>query len=280
MTGGPGWPQGPGGSWPPPAPQRPPRRWLLIAIPAVALVVAAAAVFIATRGTGDDRPKSSAAQPTTTAGPPPPPAVSMRVLPALLLPPDGAAHTIRATLLVGAAGPPDADKEWEKDKVFTTLTATPPIADQDCIGLSAPAEQSAYDGTGFEDLARQTLATPAGDKTYIQAVIGYADARDAANYVAGAKDAWQRCTNRTVDFSPADNPDAGQVFDVGELTDTDGIVTVSRTSSSGDGWTCLHAKAPRNNIVIDIQTCGHNMAPTVIPALIDEINDRIEASHQ
>lgn len=267
----PGWPAAPAPPpWPAPAGRR--RTLWIVAVAVLALVaVVIGAVVYATRGGSGPAPGTRAAQsvesdsPAPTSGAPAVPPVPVSALSGLLLSPPEAATVAGGDL---AGDPVDGDRIFE-------AMADDPVGDQDCITL-APGKLLAYQGSGYT-ASRQQFLTGDPNRKIIQTVVSFATADAAGKYVADAKPQWDKCANRTVNLAAvgADNTRTS-FWIIGNINDADGILSTTRVQEGGDGWVCQSGLAARNNIVIDFTVCGNDLAASVVPAFVTQVNTKIE----
>jgi hypothetical protein len=49
---------------------------------------------------------------------------------------------------------------------------------------------------------------------------------------------------------------------VGDVANTDGMLSTSMVMEDGDGWGCGRALTVGNNVVVDVSTCSYNETST------------------
>jgi serine/threonine kinase PknH len=231
-----------------------------VAVGAVVVLVAAATVAVALGGDDTD----AAQAPSPSPAPPPPPLPS-GALPGLLL------TQPELSAIIGADVP---TAHPVKDTMYGNT-----IADAECIGLHHPAMGASYEGSGYLALRHQQLDSAASDPRFVDAVVSFPDAGDAARYVRVAELNWDTCSNRTInERNPAKEGAPDDLWTIGTVSESDGIVSAEKVREGASGWTCQRALAALNNIVIDFRICGSNLAPSVVPAVVTAINRKIQAA--
>jgi hypothetical protein len=264
----------PGGSpWPPascpgmpattPAPQRRSGRWAGAIAGVVVLAAVASAIVLWPLSTGDSGSQSASA--------PPPPAPTVPVPVSAM---DGLLLTrAEASTILGTG--PLAGREGRSDEVYTQMVPQTAVVDDDC-NLGIPALSKNHEGSGWEAVRRQYLATQdsadaSANRALIQAVVNFPDASTAQQFVESSKAAWQRCANRSIDLKRLTDTSApSQYWKTGELSDSDGGIRMSWTREGGDGWYCHDSMTPRNNVVIELELCGRSSS-----APLDDVNAHI-----
>jgi hypothetical protein len=271
----PGWPPGQlPAPWPavPAAKQGRRTVWFLVAA-AVALVAVVAAAVVVTVRRVDPAPAGHASSPPTestsaAAQSPAVPPVPVSALPGLLLTLPELATVSGSATVTGGKG--------DGETIYEALS-TDVIVDQDCVSLM-PAEQSAYQGSGYISARQQFLAGTSPERKIAQTLVSFPDADTAARYVSSARTTWKKCANRNINLRSADADTARNSFwAVGPVTDADGILRTSRVQEGGAGWACQVALAARNNVVVDFYICGTDVPDSVVPAFVNQVNSKIEA---
>jgi hypothetical protein len=66
-------------------------------------------------------------------------------------------------------------------------------------------------------------------------------------------------------------------WNIGAVTQTDGLLTVTRTQEgSSSGWECHQGLVARRNVVMDFYVCGRGIAPSVITSFADEFGTKVD----
>jgi hypothetical protein len=133
------------------------------------------------------------------------------------------------------------------------------FSDKSCLAMDGPAQEAVYADTGWIAMRGQRLDDNFDDPAVrndsaIQAVIAYPSARKANAFYDASVRRWSACANRKFSEHPVDKPEI--VWTVGEAHKVGGTLSTSEVQDSSDGWTCQRALTVRNNVVIDVATCG------------------------
>ncbi|OBJ04313.1 hypothetical protein A5646_10740 [Mycobacterium sp. 1245499.0] len=209
----------------------------------IALLVAAAVSALAT---GCTTVVGGSASPADTSGPLLQPPVAAAALDGLLLGVD----QINSLLSSGMRLRYGVQTMWDWSSTFS---------DKSCLAMDGPAQEAVYADTGWIAMRGQRLDDNFDDPAVrndsaIQAVIAYPSARKANAFYDASVRRWSACANRKFSEHPVDKPDI--VWTVGEAHKVGGTLSTSEVQDSSDGWTCQRALTVRNNVVIDVATCG------------------------
>ncbi|WP_406813865.1 sensor domain-containing protein [Mycobacterium sp. M23085] len=136
---------------------------------------------------------------------------------------------------------------------------SPTFSDTSCLAMDGPAQEAVYADTGWTAMRGQRLDDNFDDPSVrndsaIQAVIAYPSARKADTFYDTSVRRWFGCANRKFSEHPPDKPEI--VWTVGEAHKVDGTLSTSEIQEDSNGWTCQRALTARNNVVIDVATCG------------------------
>ncbi|MDM4140157.1 MULTISPECIES: sensor domain-containing protein [Mycobacterium] len=206
------------------------------------LVQAAASVLV----TGCTTVVGGSASPADTSGPLPQTPVAAAALDGLLLDVD----QINSLLTSGMRLRYGVQAMWDWSSTFS---------DKSCLAMDGPAQEAVYADTGWIAVRGQRLDDSFDDPAVrndsaIQAVIAYPSARKANAFYDASVRRWSACANRKFSEHPSGKPEIG--WTVGEVHKIAGMLSTSEVQDSSDGWTCQRALTARNNVVIDVATCG------------------------
>lgn len=265
-----GGPSQPAPPTPAPTPPRPRRRKWLVAAAAIAVSAAAILGVVVSTGGGDEEVDARQATPTVESSAPstpPAPPITSAELSDILLTPVEAAQIIDSSVLIG--------HEIDGTRIFEKM-GSGKIVDQDCVSL-LPAMETAYQGSGFVAVREQSLQDPVKNKRFTQSAVTFGDAAAATRYLEATKTAWEACANRSVDFGFTTLQSDHDFWSVGAVTEADGVLTFTKTQEGGDGWSCQSALTARNNVVVDLFTCGDHVsgltAVRVANAMTNKVDD-------
>ncbi|MGE2818027.1 sensor domain-containing protein [Mycobacterium heidelbergense] len=269
-------PLGPGPAWPA-APVRPrptsQRTWLLLGAGVVVVVLALGVglvALVAAGGSSKPReasahsaaPSAPSAQPSTVAPvPPPAPLLQPEALGSLLL--DTASiNSIMGTreLVVNPAG--------TTDKLYNDTTDKP-----ECGGVWANANKFAYAGSGWQAVQTQYLREQDHPRHEVyQSVVSFPTAKAAKDFVATETKRWALCNGTSVTTTtPNTTPQSWWIATVSQQGD---MLTSLANREGAQGLGCQHALTARNNVVVDVSTCGWDVTEQS-SAIATKIAERI-----
>nr|WP_244184870.1 sensor domain-containing protein [Mycobacterium scrofulaceum] len=140
---------------------------------------------------------------------------------------------------------------WDSSQTFSETS---------CLAMAGPAQQAVYADTGWIAVRGERLDDSFDDPTVRnysanQAVIAYPTARQANAFYDASVRRWSACANRRFVDRPPGRPEiAWAVADSHKVGGT--LSTSEEQEGSEDNWRCQRALTSRNNIVIDVSTCG------------------------
>lgn len=126
-----------------------------------------------------------------------------------------------------------------------------------CLEVSDMGQDKVYANTGWASVHIQGVREPADDFQHLahQAVVSFPRTSDADKFMAASARAFLGCANQRYTYH---DKSGTSVWDVGQVANTDGVLTVSTTQEGGDGWTCQRGLTSARNVVADILTCSSN----------------------
>jgi len=248
----------PAPAWAPPLPTRGDtsrRTWVPLGIGGLVITVAAVIGLVAVIR-GSDKPTAAdhiatatgaASQPSPVLPPPPPPAVPDEALPGLLLDPPTVNAIMGTRDLV-------VNPKLTTAKLYIDTTDMP-----ECGGVWANANRNVYAGSGWDAAQTQYLREPdqPAHEVY-QSVVGFPTAQTAKDFVAGEAKRWPLCNGKTITTTVPDTP--AQSWWIGAVDQQGDLLTSVSKGEGGRGYSCQHALTARNNVVIDVEACGWDVA--------------------
>ncbi|EFG79729.1 hypothetical protein HMPREF0591_0350 [Mycobacterium parascrofulaceum ATCC BAA-614] len=198
-------------------------------------------------------PTSSTA-PIDPGPPPQPPTVPLSALPGLML------DVATINSIEGATDiAPFPGDSGQDDYAFTGVSTDRP----ECGEIHLPAQDVELDNTGWVGVRTQSLGD-AKAATHINhsAAIYFATAKAANDFAAKQAQAWPKCNGATLHVSERGYP--GSIWIAGTATNHQGMLSITNTQEGGGGWQCQRALTARNNIVIDVRSCGANRTDQAI----------------
>lgn len=269
---------GPGPGYPPAF--APPRRqrfplWARIAAAAAAVVaIVGAGIVINVASSPDDMGSPaltrSPSPSTTQASPTPTPqaaaTVPLSALPGLLLDVATINSIEGATNIVPT---PDAGSD---DVAYSGVSTDRP----ECGEIQIPALEPELDDTGWVGIRTQSLQDPKlVEHLDNSAAIYFTTAKAASDFVAKQAQAWPKCNGATLHLLERGQPSS--IWMASTVANRDGMLSIINTQEGAGGWQCQRAMTARNNIVIDVRSCGNNrtdQALKIAARMADRVNTR------
>lgn len=248
--------------------RRLPKAWLTVGTAVVATAVAAGLVI--NFASGSDGPadmKISAAPASNTTLPKPSSApeatMPLSALPGVLLDVATLNTMLGATNLV-----PRADVLQNDTKAFSGGDNDHP----ECGGVHNAVLQRELDNSGYVAVRIQAVSDPHLTENILDdGAIYYPTAKAANDFVAKQAQAWPKCNGVTLHPDPALNDG---IWTVGTVANRGGMLSVISTQEGAEGWQCQRALTARNNVVIDVNSCGFNRTDQAI-AIATRMADRV-----
>ncbi|WP_204806049.1 sensor domain-containing protein [Mycobacterium riyadhense] len=129
----------------------------------------------------------------------------------------------------------------------------------ECGGVWANANKRVYGGSGWLAVQTQWLHERSNVRHEVyQSVVSFSSAQAAADFVAKEAKNWPLCNGTSLSTT---NPNsAPQIWWVATVNQHQGILTALINREGAQGWSCQHALAAHNNIVIDVEACGRDIS--------------------
>jgi hypothetical protein len=167
-------------------------------------------------------------------------------------------------------------KVWLSAKVMWDWSAS--VSDKNCLAVDGPAQEKVYAESGWTAMRGQRLDDSVDDSTkrnhyVIQAVVVFPSAHDASAFYNASTQSWSACSSRRYSYSNPGKPDT--IWTAAEITNDNGTLTTSKVQEGGDGWTCQRALTVRNNVAIDIVTCGYSQPGGVAGGVAQQIAAKV-----
>ena len=223
--------------------------------PIAALGVAVICVLIA----GCGSTIGNAESPTTTRSMIPRPLVE-RELAGLLLSPE------QVNVAMATAGMTVTNSQTALSD--NSATMAPP----ECLAIDGAAEAPVYADSGYWAERDQSLNNGDNFTHYLkQAVVLFPTVEKALAFFNTSAQQWPVCRQYTHTQSESQ-------WSVGQISNANGVLSTTATqqNAKAPGWGCGRALAPRNNVIIDINTCSANPADSALK-IADQIAANIAA---
>ena len=165
---------------------------------------------------------------------------------------------------------------WLNAKVMWDWSRS--VNDNSCLAIDGPAQEKVYTNTGWTAIRGQRIDDSVDDSNKrnhlaIQAVVVFPSARDASAFYDSSTQGWSACSNRRFSDINSGKPDT--VWTVTASANENGMLTTSKVQEGGNGWTCQRALTVRNNVAIDIVTCGYSQTGSVAVDVAQQIATKV-----
>jgi PknH-like extracellular domain len=146
------------------------------------------------------------------------------------------------------------------------------MAPLECLAIDGAAEAPVYADSGYWAERDQSLNNGDNFTHYLkQAVVLFPTVEKALAFFNTSAQQWPVCRQYTHTQSESQ-------WSVGQISNANGTLstTASQQNAGDPGWGCGRALAPRNNVIIDINTCSANPADSALK-IADQIAANIAA---
>jgi hypothetical protein len=146
------------------------------------------------------------------------------------------------------------------------------MAPQECLAIDGAAEAPVYANSGSWAERDESLNDGDNFTHYLkQAVVLFPTIEKAGAFFDASAQQWPACRQYTHTQSESQ-------WSVGQISNANGTLSTTATqhNASALGWGCGRALALRNNVIIDINTCGTNPADSAVK-IADQIAANVSA---
>ena len=146
------------------------------------------------------------------------------------------------------------------------------MAPPECLAIDGAAEAPVYADSGYWAERDQSLNNGDNFTHYLkQAVVLFPTVEKALAFFNTSAQQWPVCRQYTHTQSESQ-------WSVGQISNANGVLSTTATqqNAKAPGWGCGRALAPRNNVIIDINTCSANPADSALK-IADQIAANIAA---
>ncbi len=84
---------------------------------------------------------------------------------------------------------------------------------------------------------------------------------------------WQKCADSSL---AVDTEDTSSLWEFGDVSAGDGLITQMATQEDADGWGCQHALAAASNMTAETWACAYSLADEAATMAIDIVNNAAE----
>jgi hypothetical protein len=131
---------------------------------------------------------------------------------------------------------------------------------KECLSIDGAVQAQVYADSGFTAIRGQALNDGNSFTHYAeQAVVLFPTAKQARVFYIASGLRWPACRHYT-------HTQSGTEWTVGPVSDADGALSTIATQQQArtGGWSCGRALAVKNNVIVDVNTCGANPANSAV----------------
>jgi hypothetical protein len=146
------------------------------------------------------------------------------------------------------------------------------VSDPDCLGAMFGAEESVYKGSGWTAVRDVVAREPDEDNDHWieQTAVIYPQASNANRFFEQSKSMWEKCAGSSL---AVDTEDTSSLWEFGDVSSGDGLITQMATQEDADGWGCQHALAAASNLTVETWVCAYSVSEEAATMAIDIINN-------
>jgi hypothetical protein len=144
------------------------------------------------------------------------------------------------------------------------------VSDPACIGAMYGAQEPVYAGSGWTAVIDQVARedTENNDHWVEQTVVLYPSADKAQKFFDDSKSTWQDCANYAVSV---DDGGTSYMWELGDVTIEDTMMTQFTTQEDANGWGCQHAVSPVSNVIVEAWACSYRVGEQAVTIATDMI---------
>jgi PknH-like extracellular domain len=149
------------------------------------------------------------------------------------------------------------------------------VSDPDCLGAMFGAEERVYDGSGWTAVRDLVAREPDDDNDHWveQTAVLYPEARNAKRLFEKSKSIWDQCAGSSI---AVDTEDTSSLWEFGDVTADDGLITQVARQEDADGWGCQHAMAVVSNMTAETWACAYSLADEAAAMAVDIVSNAAE----
>jgi PknH-like extracellular domain len=146
------------------------------------------------------------------------------------------------------------------------------VSDPDCLGAMFGAEGPVYKGSGWTAVRDIVAREPDEDNDHWieQTGVIYPQAGNANRFLEKSKSIWQKCAGTSL---AVNTEDTSSLWEFGDVSGGDGLITQMATQEDADGWGCQHALAAASNLTVETWVCAYSVGEEAATMAIDIINN-------
>ena len=145
------------------------------------------------------------------------------------------------------------------------------VSDPDCLGAMFGAEEPVYDGSGWTAVRDLVAREPEDDNDHWveQTAVLYPQADNAKRFFEKSKSIWEKCAGSSI---AVDTEDTSSLWEFGDVTADDGLITQLATQEDADGWGCQHAMAVVSNMTAETWACAYSLSDEAATMALDIVD--------
>lgn len=149
------------------------------------------------------------------------------------------------------------------------------VSDPDCLGAMFGGEEPVYKHSGWTAVRDVVAREPEDDNDHWieQTVVIYPESGNANRFLERSRSMWQKCADSSL---AVDTADTSSLWEFGDVSDGDGLITQVATQQDADGWGCQHALAAASNMTAETWVCAYNRADEAATMAIGIVNNASE----
>ena len=146
------------------------------------------------------------------------------------------------------------------------------VSDISCLGAMFGAEEPVYKGSGWTAVRDVVAREPEEDNNHWveQTVVLYPEADNATAFLRKSRSAWTKCASSSL---AVDSENTSSLWEFGDVSDGDGVISQKATQEDADGWGCQHALAAASNMTAETWACAYKLSDEAVSMAIDIVNN-------
>ena len=146
------------------------------------------------------------------------------------------------------------------------------VSDPDCLGAMFGAEEPVYDGSGWTAVRDLVAREPEDDNDHWveQTAVLYPQAGNAKRFFEKSRSIWEKCAGSSI---AVETEDTSSLWEFGDVTADDGLITQLATQEDADGWGCQHAMAVVSNITAETWACAYSLSDEAATMALDIVTN-------
>jgi len=149
------------------------------------------------------------------------------------------------------------------------------VSDPDCLGAMFGAEDPVYAGSGWTAVRDLVAREPEEDNDHWveQTAVLYPDKGHANRFFEKFKSILQKCAGTSL---AVDDSDSSSLWEIGDITIDDGLITQMARQEDADGWGCQHALAVVSNMTVETWACAYSPSEEAATMAVDIVTNAAE----